>query len=75
MCLHVFPFVEPGSTKRSPPPPFCWGGRGGRFSLQPNFQKMGGWGGAGIEVIFFRGGLQFLHKKMKSEIFNNKKSL
>ena len=75
MCLNVFPFVEPGSTKRSPPSSFLLGKEGGRFSLQPNFQKMGGWGGggltrsqflqgvAGTEVIFFRSGLQFLHKK------------
>ena len=58
-------------------PRFCWGG----LNLSPNFQKggldrtstlRGGcWKRGG--VTFFRGGLQFLHKKLKSEIFNNKK--
>ena len=48
------------------PPPFCRG-----LSLQPNFQK-----GGLDRTSTFRGGLQFSHKnKLKSETFNDKKSL
>ena len=63
------------------PPPF--GGEGG-LSLQPNVQKGGGLdrtssfrGGCWERgADFFQGGLQFLHKnKLKSGIFNDKKSL
>ena len=63
-------------------PPFLQG-RGG-LSLQPNFQKGGGWqdldfymGVAWKEgMTFFRRGLQILHKnKLKSEISNDKKAL
>ena len=67
----------------SPAPPFLLVGEG--LNLQPNFQKGGAWqdlsfyrGAAGKEgVTFFRGwGLQFSkkkNKKLKSEIFNDKK--
>ena len=62
--------------------PFCRG-----LSLQPNFQKGGGggldrpqllegcWERAGDLFQGGEGGLQFSHKKIKSEIFNDKKSL
>ena len=61
------------------PPPFLLGG----LNFQPNFQKGGGLVGpqllervAGKEgMTFFMGVMQFSHKKLKSEIFNNKKSL
>ena len=63
---------------------FCSGGE--ELSPQPNFQKKEGGGltrpsllegvAGKEEVIFFRGrGLQFSHKKkLKFEIFNDKKS-
>ena len=69
------------------PPPLSAGARGGEgaggVSLQPNFQKGGGLTGpqllegvAGKEGVTFFRGLQFSHKnKLKSEIFNDKKSL
>ena len=55
-----------------------------RLSLLPSFQK--GWGGfRGSQFLervcweqvgwHFSRGLQFLHNKLKSELFNNKKSL
>ena len=67
------------------PSPFCWVGGGGVEPLT-KFSKTGAGlagsqfleGVAGKEgVTFLRGGVQFLHKKnkLKSEIFNDKKSL
>ena len=69
-----------------PPLTFCWlGGRGGGLNLLPNSQK-GGLDSTstlrgGLQekrvVTFFRGVAIFTKKKnkLKSEIFNNKKSL
>ena len=63
-----------------PPPPFLLGG----LNLLPNFHKGGAWqdlnfetGVAGKEGRnFFQEGLQFYKKnKLKSAIFNDKKSL
>ena len=63
------------------PPPFLLGG----LNFQPNFQK--GRGGLGrtstfregcwerVDDFFHGGDAIFTHKKLKSEIFNNKKSL
>ena len=65
-----------------PPPQFCWGE--GEVEPPTKFSKRGDLKGsqflneiAGIEGgDFFQGLLQFLHKKcLKSEIFNDKKSL
>ena len=66
------------------PPPFLQGRGGGRLSLQLNFQKGGGLtrpqlleGGSGKKGgDFFQGGCNFhIKNKLKSEIFNDKKSL
>ena len=66
-----------------PPPPFCWEGRGGVVvALPTKFSKRGGLTGpqllegvAGKEgVTFFRGVAIFTQQKIKSEIFNDKKS-
>ena len=62
--------------------PLCRGG-GGVENLQPNFQKEGGLtgpklleGGCWEKGGDFFQGVQFSHKnKLKSEIFNDKKSL
>ena len=64
-------------------PPFCSRGGGEGLSLQPNFKKWGAWrtstfreGLLGKREWLFSGGLQFSHKnKLKSELFNDKKSL
>ena len=64
------------------PPPFLQE-EGGESSLQPNFQKGGLTGphvlegAAGKEgMTFFSGGCNFhIKNKLKSEIFNDKKSL
>ena len=62
------------------PPPFCLGWEGG-LNLQPYFHNRTGpqllEGGCWERgVAFFRGGVQFSQKNtLKSEIFNDKKSL
>ena len=45
------------------------------YGGKSNFQKLGGGEGELHKISVFRGGLQFLHKKikLKSEIFNEKK--
>ena len=62
------------------PPPFLLGG----LNFQPNFQKGGGLGMTStfregcwerVDDFFHGGDAIFTHKKLKSEIFNNKKSL
>ena len=63
-----------------PPSISAWG----ELNFQPNFQKGGG-GLVGPQLLervagkermtFFMGAMQFSLKKLKSEIFNNKKSL
>ena len=67
-----------------PPPPFLLGGRGRGFSLRPIFQK-----GGLDRISIFRVGLLgrrrttlfrescsfYIKNKLKSQIFNNKKSL
>ena len=68
-----------------PPPFLIEGGGGGRgLNLLPNFQKAGAWQDLNFErgllekrgLTFFRGRLQFYKRnKLKSEIFNDKKSL
>ena len=49
------------------PPPFLLGGGEGGVSLLPNFQKEGGGGLTGPQLVeegdFFRRGGQLLHKK------------
>ena len=64
-------------------PSFLLGGGGGGIELPTKFSKK--WGLVGPELLervggkegitFFTGAMQFSHKKLKSEIFNNKKSL
>ena len=57
----------------------CWGEG---LNLQPNFQKGRGLAGPQLlegfaekEGVTFLGGCNFRKKKLKSEIFNDKKSL
>ena len=67
------------------PTPFCWEEGGGGFEPPTKFSKRGGLtetqlleGGCWERVgDFFQGGLQFSQKKkkLKSDIFNDKKSL
>ena len=54
-----------------PPTPLSAEVGGGGLSLQPNLKK----GGLDRTAGNFSGGLQFSHNKLKSEIFNDKKSL
>ena len=65
-------------------PHFCRGAREGRLSVQPNFEKEAGLtgpqplkGGCWERVAcFFQGGCNcHIKNKLKSEIFNDKKSL
>ena len=61
------------------PLPFCLGG----VELPTKFSKRGGLVGPQLlervagkeEMTFFTGAMQLSHKKLKSERFNNKKSL